>query len=141
MRSRRKTIKLRNIRGVVSHTVAVGAKTAAVEIAAHLEEGFYDMLAPIQGSDRPDTIASSLATAPLPEMTLRVDGRAIPGMLLYPQNDYNSRPSGCRWEVPLPLEANSTPVAITTHRRAEMVPGGRPDMTETTMIYVGRQLP
>jgi hypothetical protein len=126
--------------GVKMHTVSIGARTHTVEIVAYLEEGFYDMQASSNGTRQ--TVASSAAQSPLPEISLRINGREIPGMLVYPDDNYDKRPSGCRWEVPMSIEQTSQPqdvINIFTRKRQENVPGGRPETSETTQLYIHRQ--
>lgn len=134
--AKRKTIKLRNIRGVASHNVAVGAKTPAVVLIAHLDESF--------SAERKNdgTLADSLQRTPLPEMSLRVDNRqTIPGIFVYPNDDYTLRPSGCRWEVPIPVETPSAQIFITTSKRETSARDNRQAISDTTTVIVGRQLP
>ncbi len=122
------------------HTVSIGARTVTVEIVAYLEESFYDMQTSIDGNRQ--TVASSAAQSPLPEISLRINGREIPGMLVYPDDNYEKRPSGCRWEVPMPVDATSQVqdvISIFTRKRQENVPGGRPETSETTQLYIHRQ--
>ncbi len=134
--TKRKTIKLRNIRGVVSHNVAVGARTPAVVLIAYLDESF----SPDRMTD--GKIAESLQRTPLPEISLRVDNRqTIPGIFVYPNDDYTQRPSGCRWEVPIPVETPSAQIFITTSKREQTLRDARQAVSDTTVIIVGRQLP
>lgn len=134
--TKRKTIKLRNIRGVASHNVAVGARTPAVVLVAYLDESFSS-----ERKNEPN-IAESLQRAPLPEMSLRVDNRqTIPGIFVYPKDDYTMRPTGCRWEVPIPVETPSAQIFITTSKREMAAQNERQAISDTTVIIVGRQLP
>lgn len=137
----RHTIRLHNLRGVITHALIIGAETAEVEITAILsEQAQPELPAPT------NTIATSPLTQPMasmPDIRLKVNGNIGPsakyvysetdiGELMEPADiDYTKgKPVGLRWTVAVAHSRLETKLDISCSI------AGR---TEQCGIFVNRQ--
>ncbi|KAJ9107436.1 hypothetical protein QFC21_000887 [Naganishia friedmannii] len=139
-------LRLRNMRGITSHIVAITAETRNIEITAFLEEGYYNLnpldlnrhAEPI-GHVEGVPIAETLSYAPLPELSLQCNGKTPKGELIHPGGDVTKRPVAHKWSFSVDPNIANFVVEIYAHRPAEKVDGGRKEVKETCMIFVNRQ--
>ena len=139
-------LRLRNMRGITSHIVAITADTRNIEITAFLEEGYYNLnplslnrhAEPI-GHTEGVPIAETLSYAPLPELSLQCNGKTPKGELVHPGGDVTKRPVAHKWSFPVDPNISNFVVEIYAHRPSEKVEGGRKAVKETCMIFVNRQ--
>lgn len=140
------TIKLRNMRGITSHIVAIDRATRNIEVTAFLEEGYYN-LNPLILNERSEPIGhndqaplvDTLSYAPLPELSLECNGKTPNGELVHPGGDVTKRPIAHKWSFPVDLAIVNFVVEVHVHRPAEQVEDGRKELKETSMIFVNRQ--
>jgi hypothetical protein len=139
-------LRLRNMRGITSHIVAITADTRNIEITAFLEEGYYNLnplslnrhAEPI-GHTEGVPIAETLSYAPLPELSLQCNGKTPKGELVHPGGDVTKRPVAHKWSFSVDPNISNFVVEIYAHRPSEKVEGGRKAVKETCMIFVNRQ--
>ncbi|KAJ9112597.1 hypothetical protein QFC19_000616 [Naganishia cerealis] len=140
------TLRLRNMRGITSHIVAITADARNIEIIAFLEEGYYNLnplnlnrLAEPVGHVEGVPIAETLSYAPLPELSLQCNGKTPKGELVHPGGDVTKRPVAHKWSFSVDPGIANFVVEIHAHRPAEKIEGGRKEVKETCMIFVNRQ--
>lgn len=143
-------IKLKNMRGITSHIVAISRTTRNIEITAFLEEGYYE-LSPYQcnqrmepiGHDTSASIHETLSYAPLPELSLECNGKAPKGELIHPGGDPAKRPIAHKWSFAVDPAIVNFVIEVHVRRRAEQPDGpqnpARQEVKETCMIFVNRQ--
>jgi hypothetical protein len=144
------TIKLKNMRGITSHIVAISRTTRNVEITAYLEEGYYklDPLAlngrfePI-GHQESATIHDTLSYAPLPELSLECNGKTPKGELVHPGGIVSKRPIAHKWSFSVDPAIVNFVIEVHVKRAAEQSDGTknpmRGEVKEACMIFVNRQ--
>jgi hypothetical protein len=140
------TIKLRNMRGITSHIVAIDRATRNIEVTAYLEEGYYN-LNPLVLNDRSEPVGhtdrvplvDTMGYAPFPELTLECNGKAPKGELVHPGGDVTKRPVAHKWSFPVDPAIVNFVVELHARRPAEQVEDGRKEVKETSMIFVNRQ--
>lgn len=140
------TIRLRNMRGITSHIVAIDRATRNIEVTAFLEEGYYNLnplilnerSEPIGHNDR-TPLVDTLSYAPLPELSLECNGKTPKGELVHPGGDVTKRPIAHKWSFPVDPAIVNFVVEVHAHRPAEQVEDGRKELKETSMIFVNRQ--
>jgi hypothetical protein len=144
------TIKLRNMRGITSHIVAISRTTRNIEITAFLEEGYYNLnpLAVGQhgepiGHQNTTPIHDTLSYAPLPELSLECNGKTPKGELVHPGGDVSKRPVAHKWSFSVDPAIVNFVIEVHVRRAAELPEGNRtevrPEVKETCMIFVNRQ--
>ncbi|KAJ9123132.1 hypothetical protein QFC22_001323 [Naganishia vaughanmartiniae] len=139
-------LRLKNMRGITSHIVAITADTRNIEITALLEEGYHNLnplhlnshMEPI-GHKEEAHIAETLSYAPLPELSLQCNGKTPKGELIHPGGDVTKRPVAHKWSFSVDPNIANFVVEIYAQRPAEKVEGGRKEVKETCMIFVNRQ--
>lgn len=144
------TIKLKNMRGITSHIVAISRTTRNVEITAFLEEGYYTLdplalngrLEPI-GHQGSATIHDTLSYAPLPELSLECNGKTPKGELVHPGGNVAKRPIAHKWSFSVDPAIVNFVIEVHVKRAAEKPDGTknpvRQEVKETCMIFVNRQ--
>ncbi|GHJ86117.1 hypothetical protein NliqN6_2519 [Naganishia liquefaciens] len=140
------TIKLRNMRGITSHIVAIDRATRNVEVTAFLEEGNYN-LNPLILNDRSEPIGhndqaplvDTMSYAPLPELSLECNGKTPKGELVHPGGDVTKRPVAHKWSFPVDPAIVNFVVEVHARRPAEEIEDGRKEVKETSMVFVNRQ--
>ncbi|EIW69929.1 hypothetical protein TREMEDRAFT_68376 [Tremella mesenterica DSM 1558] len=115
----RPTVRLHNLRGVVTHAVVVGSDTTEIELTAYISPPRKT------DGDVTDVIES------VPELSLRVNGSqgSLP-RFVFAESD-KERPRGSRWSVQMP--------AAKTDNRIEVIATKPGSMAETSTVLVLRQ--
>lgn len=133
----RHTIRLHNLKGVITHALIIGAETGEIEITAYI-------------ASPPSPADSTSETPPTPsvtpEVSLRVNGN--PGSLAkvvyaeqaigdeattvdqQPVDRSRTKPVGMKWSVPIAHSRLETKLEVVSMR------GG---VTETCAVYITRQ--
>ena len=140
----RPTVRLYNLKGVITHAVMIGADTSEIELTAYTSS---TPRASTATGDAPTTLANGKAPVveaieSVPELSLRVNGNqgalpkyvfdggqtdAIGGV----EGKNGQRPNGMRWTISMPTSRMESKIEVIATK-----PGA---LAETSTIFVNRQ--
>jgi hypothetical protein len=119
----RQSIRLHNLRGVVTHAVLLGATTTDIELTAYITD-------PPKNTTNGEIAPGQLEN--IPEVSVRINGNQgnLPRFIF--SGDQQDRPAGMRWVVSVPANKSDSKIEIRATK-----PGA---LAETSSIYVYRQM-
>jgi hypothetical protein len=119
----RQSIRLHNMRGVVTHAILVGATTTDIELTAYITD-------PPKNTTNGEIAPGQLEN--IPEVSVRINGNQgnLPRFIF--SGDQQDRPAGMRWVVSVPASRADSKIEIRATK-----PGA---LAETSSIYVYRKM-
>ncbi|WWD08343.1 hypothetical protein V865_006455 [Kwoniella europaea PYCC6329] len=137
----KQTIRIKNLRGVITHSVLLNSTTSDIELTAYIDDSTTTMTKEVNGSENgiaphPSSTSASVATS-TPELSLRINGNqgSLPKFIFdnttENDNDGKGKPKAMKWNLHVSTNKVESRIEIVATK-----PGM---MAETTTIFLSRQ--
>ncbi|WVQ63277.1 uncharacterized protein L199_001428 [Kwoniella botswanensis] len=137
----KQTIRIKNLRGVITHSVLLNSTTSEIELTAYIDDSTTTTTKEVNGSEngvapQPTSTSASVATS-TPELSLRINGNqgSLPKFIFdnttEDDNDGKGKPKAMKWNLHVSTNKVESRIEIVATK-----PGM---MAETTTIFVSRQ--